>query len=79
MDELKGCVACGVIYVMPTDTFCDRCRCAGHISRLKTEKEIITDLKKEHVKKYPIAIQRRKDLLREMNSWEISINLNDYD
>lgn len=36
-DKIKGCVACGAIYVMPETWYCDRCRCAGHISRLKTE------------------------------------------
>ena len=70
-NDIVGCVACGTIYVLPTDTFCDRCRCAGHTSRLKTSEEIAEDLNKEHVLRYPIAIQRRRDLLRAMDEWSV--------
>ncbi len=70
-ENLKGCVACGAIYILPDTWYCDRCRCAGHTSRLKTEQEIISDLEKEHVKRYPIAVKKRKDLLAEMDSWQV--------
>lgn len=68
--EIVGCPNCATVIVGNNRMFCETCRRRGHTARMMTRAEVENSLSKQHVKNYPIAVQRRLDLILIMDRFE---------